>query len=49
MAMLDDMDDKAKDIMNDPVQRAKVEKIAKDKGISMDSATEHFMKHGDQS
>jgi len=44
--------DKAKDItgdtMNDTEKKAKIEQIAKDKGISIDKAKEHFMKKNDK-
>lgn len=48
MGFLDDMKDKAQDVMNDPAARAKIEQIAKDKGISMEAAREHFLKHNDK-
>lgn len=44
MGLLDDVQDKAKDVMDDPEQKAKVEQLAKDKGISVESAKQHFMK-----
>lgn len=48
MGMLDDMKNKGTDMMKDPDTRAKIEQMAKDKGMSVDEAKEHFMKHGDQ-
>lgn len=48
MGFMDDMKDKAERAMNDPAKRQKIEQIAKDKGISMDEAKEHFLKHNDQ-
>jgi len=48
MGMLDDIKDKQQDIMNDPDKKAKIEQIAQEKGISMEEAKAHFMKHNDQ-
>lgn len=48
MDMFDDMKDKTTDIMDDPAKRAKIEQIAKEKGMTIDEAKDHFMKHGDQ-
>lgn len=44
MALMDNMSDKATDMMNDPDQRQKIEQMAKDQGISMEEAKERFMK-----
>lgn len=49
MGMMDDMQGKKDDIMADPMTRAKIEQLAKDKGMSMEDAKAHYMKHGDQS
>jgi hypothetical protein len=49
MGLLDEMKDKGKDVMDDPDKKAKIEQLAKDKGMSMEEAKEHFMKHGDKS
>jgi hypothetical protein len=48
MGLLDDMQDKGKDMMDDPDKKAKIEQLAKDKGMTIDEAKAHFMKHGDQ-
>lgn len=48
MGLMDDIQDKGKDIMNDPEKKAKIEQLAKDKGMSLEEAKDHFMKHGDQ-
>ncbi len=48
MGLLDDVKKVEQDIMNNPEQRAKIEQIAKDKGISLEHAKEHFLKHGDK-
>lgn len=48
MGMLDNLKDKAGDMMNDPDKKAQIEQMAKDKGISMEEAKQHFMKHGDK-
>ena len=48
MGLLDNLEDKAKDVMQDPEQRAKIEQLAKDKGISLEAAKAHFLKHGDK-
>ncbi|HET6924299.1 MAG TPA: hypothetical protein VFH39_00525 [Candidatus Saccharimonadales bacterium] len=47
--MEDKAKNEAKDVMNNPDDRAKIEKIARDKGMSLDEAKDHFMKHGDKS
>lgn len=43
MGMFDDLRDKAQDVMDNPEQREKIEQIARDKGISIDEAKEHFL------
>lgn len=43
MGIMDSIKDKAGDMMNDPEQRAKVEQMAKDKGISLEDAQKHLM------
>jgi hypothetical protein len=48
MGLLDEMKDKGKDMMDDPDKKAKIEQLAKDKGMTLDEAKAHFMKHGDQ-
>jgi len=48
MGIFDEVKDKAQDVLNDPDKRAKIEQMAKDKGISIDQAKDHFMKHGEQ-
>gem|GEM_PF-3300046 len=45
MALMDDLENKGKDLMSDPDMRAKIEQMAKDKGISLEEAKSHFMKH----
>lgn len=45
MGMMDNLGDKAKDIMNDPDKKQQIEQLAKDKGISIDQAKEQFAKH----
>ncbi len=47
MGMLDNIQDKGKDIMNDPTHRAKIEQLAKDKNMSIEDAKTHYMKHTD--
>jgi hypothetical protein len=47
MGLLDDMKNKGKDMMDNPDTREKIEQMAKDKGMTVDQAKEHFMKHGD--
>lgn len=44
MGLMDDMKAKAGDVMNDPKAREEVERIAREKNISIDAAREHFMK-----
>lgn len=48
MSLMDNLKNKSEDVMNNPEHRAKIEQIAKDKGISMEKAKEHFMKNGDK-
>lgn len=48
MSMFDDMKDKAKDIMNDPEKKAKIEQLAKDNNMSIEEARDHYLKHEDQ-
>ena len=48
MSLFDQIEDKAKDMMNDPAQRAKIEQLAKDKGLTLEAAAKHFAKHGDK-
>jgi hypothetical protein len=45
MGLMDELEDKGKDLMNDPAKKAKIEQIAKDKGLSIDEAKDHFLKH----
>lgn len=45
MGLMDDMQDKAKDALNDPDNRDKIQQLAKDKGLSLEEAKEHFEKH----
>jgi hypothetical protein len=44
MGLMDNMSGQAKDMMNDPDKRQQIEKMAKEKGISIDQAKEHFTK-----
>lgn len=48
MGMFDDMQNKSDSIMNNPETREKIEQLAKEKGISMESAKVYFMEHGAQ-
>lgn len=43
MAMMDDMKDKAKDVMNDPDKRDQIQQMAIDQGISIEEAKQKFM------
>jgi hypothetical protein len=43
MGLMDDLKGKAQDVMNDPKKREEIERIAKEKNISMDAAKAHFM------
>ena len=47
MNMLDDMQDKAKDMMSDPSMRERVEQYAKEKGCTIEEAKEHFLKRNE--
>lgn len=42
MGLMDDFKDKAGDVMNDPERREQIQKLAEDKGISLDEAKAHF-------
>lgn len=48
MGLMDDLKDKAQDVMNDPKKREEIERIAREKNISMDAAKAHFMKKDQQ-
>jgi hypothetical protein len=41
---MDDLKDKAQNVMNDPQKREDIERIAKEKNISLDDAKAHFIK-----
>ncbi len=43
MAMMDDMKDKAHDVMNDPDKRDQIQQMANDQGISIEEAKQKFM------
>lgn len=46
MGLMDNLEDKAKDMMNDPAKKKEIEQMAKDKGISVEQAAkEHMSKH----
>jgi hypothetical protein len=45
MGLMDDMKSKAQDVMNDPQKREEIERIAREKNISLDEAKAHFMKN----
>jgi hypothetical protein len=45
MGLMDDMRSKAQDVMNDPQKREEIERIAREKNISLDEAKAHFMKN----
>lgn len=50
MGMMDDLGDKAKDMMNDPQKKQQIEQLAKEKGISIEQAAkEHLSKQKDNS
>lgn len=44
MGLMDNVNNKAKDMMNDPDKKQQIEQMAKDKGISIEQAKEKFMK-----
>jgi len=48
MGLMDNMGDKAKDMMSDPDKKKQIEQMAKDKGMSIEQAKEHFAKHGNK-
>lgn len=46
MGLMDSFEDKAKEMMNDPEKKRRIEQLAKEKGISLEQAAkEHYMKH----
>lgn len=46
MGLMDNMNDKVKDMMNDPDKKQQLEQTAKEKGISVEQAAkEHLAKH----
>lgn len=49
MGMFDDLQNKSQNAMNNSETWNKIQQLARDKGISMESAKKHFMKHGEQS
>lgn len=48
MSMVDDLRDKAQDIMDNPEQREKIEQIAREKKISLEEAKDHFLHNQDK-
>lgn len=48
MSMFDSLRDGAQDVMNNPEQREKIEQIAREKGISLEQAKDHFLKTQDK-
>jgi hypothetical protein len=44
----DDLKNKGKDFMDDPDKKARIEQMAKEKGISIDEARKRFMKRDGQ-
>lgn len=49
MGLLDNLNDKAKDMMNDPQKKQQIEQMAKEKGISVEEAAKkHLQKHDDK-
>lgn len=47
MGLMDNMGSKAKDMMDDPDKRQQIEKIAEEKGITIDQAKAHFTSQQD--
>ena len=43
MGLLDNLKQKADDAMNDPDKKAKIEQMAKEKGISIEEAKSRFL------
>ena len=47
MGIMDNLKDRADDMMNDPDTRSKIEQIAKEHNMSIEEAKQHFMRqHG---
>jgi hypothetical protein len=49
MGIMDDLKDKASDLMDQPDKKDQIEQMAKEKGISIDEAKQHFMDKDKQS
>jgi len=46
MGIIDNLEDKAKDAMNDPEKKEHIEQLAREKGISLEEAAkEHVHQH----
>lgn len=43
MGTFDELKKKGQDMMNDPDKKAKIEQMAKEKGITIEEAKKHFM------
>ena len=43
MGLLDNLKDKAHDLMNDPETKLKIQKMAEEKGITLEAAKEKFL------
>lgn len=48
MSMFDNLREEAQGVMNNPEQRAKIEEIAREKGLSLEEAKDHFLKTQDK-
>lgn len=42
MGLMDNLGDKARDIMNDPDKKQQIEKLAKEKGVSIEEAAKQY-------
>lgn len=48
MGMMDNLKDQAKDMMDDPDTRSKIEQMAKDRNITIDKAKDLYQQHKDK-
>ena len=48
MGIMDNIKDQSQNIMDDPDHRSKIEKIAQDRGISIDEAKDHYIRQNDK-
>jgi cell division protein FtsL len=45
MGLFDDLEGDVKNALNDPAHRAKIEEIARSRGMSLEQAAQHYVTH----